>query len=114
MKGPATLNTLERREYLRNLTANLEFELRVMQASLDDDQGSTPEDFKEPKIFSWNVTYADFKVIRVQLSFNNTLYISTKDDKVNFFNIICSGSNTGEILRQLIFFRRRSKFQSCC
>lgn len=60
LKGPGTLNTLERREYLRNLTANIEFELMVMQASLGDDKGSTFEDYKEPKVFTWNVTYAEF------------------------------------------------------
>jgi hypothetical protein len=55
-----------------------------MQPTQGDDQGSTQEDYKEPKVFSWNVTYADFLVIRVQLSFNNTLYISRKDEKVSF------------------------------
>ncbi len=84
LKVAETLNTLERKEYLRNLTANIEFEIRVKQPSQSEDQGITPEDYKEPKVFSWNVTYADFQVIRVQLSFNNTLYISAKDDKVSF------------------------------
>jgi hypothetical protein len=60
LKVPGTVGALERREYLRNLTASIEFELRVMQPTLGDDQGSTPEDYKEPKVFSWNVTYSDF------------------------------------------------------
>jgi hypothetical protein len=33
------------------------------------------------------ITYADFQVIRVLLTFNNTLYISTKYEKVSLCNL---------------------------
>lgn len=65
-----------RQEYYRNLTRDLLFDLRISPSyNLD-------EAYKEPKVYSWNVTYADSQVIKAQLTFNNTLYISANDDLV--------------------------------
>lgn len=63
LKVPASISAIERGEYMRNLTAKIEFELKVEQSTIGD--GSNHGEYKEPKVFSWNVTYADSHVIRV-------------------------------------------------
>jgi hypothetical protein len=63
LKVPASISAIERGEYMRNLSASIEFELKVKQSTISDE--SNHGEYKEPKVFSWNLTYADSQVIRV-------------------------------------------------
>lgn len=74
-----------RQEVYKNMTDALEFELKL-QKSLDitlDNEDTKIESNIEPKIYHWNVTYADAYTVRAKLLFNNSLYISQKVDKVS-------------------------------
>jgi hypothetical protein len=53
------LSPRRRREYLRNMTGDITFSLKVDGSSLDG------REYKEPSVISWNVTLADSQIIKV-------------------------------------------------